>query len=414
MSITIDSLVTNLNTYFGDKTEDRVSNEERFQAITEATAWLLEELGNEHMVDGIEIDAYDTVNTYRVTGILPDLLTGADLRREEMDHTLPFQRKAPREILSNIANNSKEHAWATERIDDETYLYIVFPHKHSHLVVDYLNTDGNWLADTTGSDAVNLTDNNYEFKFGSGSLQFDVDVSQTVNNKATIYTSGINSTDLTRYKDSGGFLFEIYIPDASEVSSINLFWGSDNTADPSTKANYFSETVTSDINGDDFINGWNTVLVDWRDATEVGSPDVTDIGYYEMVLNYTGSQTDMTVRVDFLRLAKPEKLSFNFISWNVGQVSTGDPTKITAFTATTNVPFFSDRYNQYRYPVAHKAASILFYSVRLLEEAQMEESAAIRSLQRYQKNFESQQVKEYRTFKVAGVNLRRKRRPKKR
>ena len=82
MSVTIASLVTNLDTYLGDSSTDRISQAERFEALTESTAWLLEELGNEHSVNTYTLEYLDTVNYYKVTTPLADLLIGADLRRD--------------------------------------------------------------------------------------------------------------------------------------------------------------------------------------------------------------------------------------------------------------------------------------------------------------------------------------------
>lgn len=408
MSITVDSLIQNLNTYFGDATTDRISDAQRYQALTESTAWLLEELGNEHMVEAVDIAYYDTLHRYRVTGILPDLLVGADLRRVNGLHNISLARKSPRELSEELGQATLDPSWATERIDGETYMMINFAPEKSHQLIDNMDVIDGWVPDLTGSDAKNITENSYEKKEGLSSLEFDIDKNQSANHFATIYRNG-TTIDLESYEDEGSVLLELFIPEATNILSLTFSFGSDTSSTPSTKANYWTSTATTDVNGNAIVTGWNTIMFDWHAATQVGSPVSSTVKYLEVKLNYTASQvTDNGFKVDFIRMAIPEKLEFSYVSWNVGEVAAADSTKITAFTTTTNVPFFSGSYDQYRYPVAHKAASILFYSVRLGTEAEREEVAAIKSLSRYRKNFESSKIRESHSFKIAGVNLRRR------
>lgn len=406
MAITLSNLFTNLNTYLGDSSTDRVSDAERYQALTEATVWLLEELGNEHMVNTYTLDYLDGVHYYKTTAALADLLVGADLRLGQNDHTLSFTRKSPREIAEEIGQGVNDPSWAVERKDGDSYLVINFDSKYLPVEIsgfDSVTDGGTW---TVEDDAVNITQDTSEYKYGSASLNFDVDVSASGNNYATVYAADSTTRDLSELEDTSSFVFEVYIPDVTYTSSLSLFWGSDTAATPSTKSNYWSATVTTDINGNSLVSGWNTIKVNWSDASVTGSPDVTSIKYYEFRITYTGSQGDDTdYRLDKFRLIKPEEVVFHYISWNIGIDNGG--TNITAYTAATDVPFYSGQYDQYRYAVAHKAASILYYSaLRLPQQGAVEESEAMKSLMRYRENFESSKSREVKSFKVRGVNLR--------
>lgn len=398
MSITLNSVITNLNTYLGDSSEDRISATDRYQALTEATTWLLEELGNEHMVNTYSLDFLDTVNYYKVTTGLADLLVGGDLRRPEGSQYRSFTRKSPRELAEEIAQHQLlDPSWAIERRDGDAFLVINYDSKSQAKGLEEFDEVGTWVGSV---DATNLTLDNQEFKSGSGCLNFDVDVSLSGSDNATLENTSVGSQDLSAYEDLGSFLFEAYLPDVTYISSYTLKWGTDSS-------NYFTATAALDINGNAFVNGWNTIRMDWRDATTVGTPDSGAVTYYAFVLNYTASQLDDTdFRLDNLRIANPETLTFHYVSWNVGVDNSG--TDISIYTATTDVPFYSGRYDQYRYAVAHKAASILFYSaLRLTQQGSVEESEALKALQRYRSNFESNKTREIKSFKVQGVNLRR-------
>ncbi len=411
MSVTIASIITNTDTFFGDASTDRVSAAERLQFITESTAWLLEELGNEHMVSTYDLEYLDSVHRYKVTAPLADLLVGADLRRGQDLQMQSFARKSGREMAEDIAQRSTDPAWAIERFDDDAYLVVNFPAQDKvQTLADFdslTGGGGTWVADGTNSDAENLTIDTNEFKHGSGSLNFDVDVSNSGNNRATVYLPDGNTHDLSQLEDLGSFIFWVYIPSVTYTSSLTLYWGSDIASTPATRSNYWAATVTTDINGNAFVDGWNEIRVDWNASTATGAPDATAISYFEFVVNYTGSQTDDTdYRLDYFRIAKPETLTFYYISWYVGENNTG--TALTAFTATTDVPFFSGKYDQYKYVVAHKAASLMFLSVRLRDESMGEEAHARNALDRYRKNFESSKTREMKSFKILGVNLRRR------
>lgn len=405
MAVTIANIITNVDTYIGDASTDRISQAERFQAITESVVWLLEELGNDHANKTYTLNFLDTVNYYKITSAVSDLLDSADLRRDILDHTISAAPKSARDIAEDIGQGGTEFAWAIERRDANAYLVVNLDSKNKAQVISAFDslTDGggDWEIDETTSDATNLTVDTVEFKQGSGCLNFDADVSQSGNNRITVSNSTLNELDLSSFEDLSSWLFWAYVPENANFSSFTLYWGSDSS-------NYWSATVTTDINGSAWADGWNEVKVNWADATMTGTPDVSAIDYIRIDFNYTGSQTDDTdFRLDYLRIAKPEKLTFHYVSWNVGANNSG--TALSAFTATTDVPFFSGQYDQYKYPVSHKAASILLYTLRLKEEAIIEEGEAVKSLKRVKGIFPSSRIPETKNFKVKGINFARRR-----
>lgn len=411
MAITVQSIVTNLNTYTGDASEDRISNAERFQFITEAVSWLQESLGNEHMNFTYDINYISENNYYKLTSVLPDVLVGADLRRQGKLQTQSFTRKSPRELAEEIGQNANESAWAIERKDGDSYLVINHRNINPKTVLanfDSATSDnGTWTVDSTGSDALNLTYDINEYTVGGASLNFDADVSQSANDLATVYINRDASVDLSSLEDLGFFTLDVYLPDVTEISSVTIRVGSEEGVTPATIADYWTSTSTTDINGNALAVGWNKVKFEWASSSVVGTPDSSTIFYYEISINYTASQTDDTdFRLDNFAVEKPEKLTFHYISFYVGTNSSG--TNLLAFTALTDIPFFSGEYDQYKYAVARQASAYLYYSLRLKDEAAKEEEKAYQSLQRYRLNFESSKTREEKSFKVKGLNMRRR------
>lgn len=408
MAITVADIQTPLNTYVGDSSIDRISAAERLSAITEATMWLLEETNNDLMNASYTFNYFDSVHTYKITTAVPDVLDTVDLVRaknEYEDHNSPFDRVSAREIKVHIADGFTASEYSLERKDSNWYLLINHDGKYPAVqIASFESTtadSGTWAVDSTNSDATNLTIDSAEFLEGAGCLNFDITVAQSGNNRATIENSTLDAQDLSDYVDLGSFILSVYIPDVTNFSSVTLYWGSSSTA-------YWSLTKTTDINGNSFVAGWNTVQFAWASATKTSTPDETAIDYIRIDLNYTGSQADDTdFRLDDLRIVRPEELSFLYTSNYVGTNTSG--TDIRAFTATTDIPYFSGQYDGLRFAVAHRAAAIIFRALRLRNEAILEDNEALKALDRAQTLFPQSVVKENRSFRPAGIRWRRKR-----
>ena len=403
--ITVATIQTELNTSIGDSSTDRVSAAERLQAISEACIWVQEELANDLQNYTYSLDYYDTINYYKVTSDIADLLEGGDLRREKDKQLQSFTHKSSREMAEDIAQGSGESSWTIERKDTDTYVGVNHHSTYGSIQIGTLDSttadSGTWTIDTTNSDATNLTSDTTEFKQGAGCLNFDIDVSQSANNRATIINSTYGSMDWSSSEDLTAIVLRAYIPDVTDFTSFTVFWGTDSS-------NYWSATTTTDINSTAWVDGWNRFKVEWEDATATGSPDSSDIGWLRVDFNYGAGQGDDTdYRLDDWKLIKPENLTFHYITWKVG-VDNADA-DIFKFAATTDVPYFSGMYDNVMYPVAHKAASLIYKNLRLREESADEFNEAITGLKRLRKLIPSSRVAEEKNFKVLGVNFRRRR-----
>jgi len=406
MSLTAATVITEINTIVGDSSTDRISAAERLQSLSEATIWVQEELANDLQNYTYSLDYYDTINYYKVTSDIADLLTGGDLRREKDLQNFSFTHKSSRELAEDIGQGSGESAWTIERKDTDTYVGINHFSKYKAKQVATFNSltadGGTWTIDETTSDTTNLSVDTIEFEEGTASLNFDLDVSQSANNRATILNSTYSSANWAAYEDLAAHVLKVYLPDVDTFTSVTVYWGTDSS-------NYWSATTTTAFNGTDWTEGWNMLSVDWADAAATGSPDSEDIGWLRVDYNYEAGQGDDTdFRLDDWIVVRPEKLTFHYITYKVG-VDNADA-DIFKFTATTDVPYFSGMYDNVMYPVAHKAASLIFKNLRLREESADEFNEAITGLKRLRKLIPSSRVAEEKNFKVLGVNFKRRRR----
>lgn len=408
MALTLADIIVEFDKRVGDESTDRISTAERYDYFTQSVAWLKERTLNDHSVNKYDFNYYDTLHYYKVTTVLDDLLEGNAMTTKMLqDAGQPFTRKSAEELRAEIGYDFMESSYSIERRNGDAYLVVNHDSKYRALLAsscDSLTGDGDtWEVDSTNSDATNLSVNTEDYTQGTGSFSFDLDVSQSGNNKGTIFNDGLTSEDLSDEKDITTWLIDVRIPDATYVSSYTFAWGNDSS-------NYYSVTSTTDANGNAFVDDeWITLSFDWNGATETGTVDDTAIDYIAVTVNYTASQGDDTsFKVDNIRLVRPEKLQFHYTSWSVGKDTNG--TDILEFSASTDVPYFSGQYDQYKYATAYYAAAMAFRDMRLFDEADRAEVDAERAINRIDNLIPKSVTRETKSFKPKGISWRRGRR----
>jgi len=148
--------------------------------------------------------------------------------------------------------------------------------------------NGTWAVSGTGS---GLAEDKTVF-VQSSSLRFNVAGSGT----ASLTNSTFNQVDLSDHEDISTLFLWVFVPDADNLTSVKLTWGSSSTAT-------WDVTATTQHNSIAFKDGWNLVSFDWASATETGSPDASAIDYAKIDIAHTGA--DNNYRVDNLRSIRP-------------------------------------------------------------------------------------------------------------
>jgi hypothetical protein len=209
------------------------------------------------------------------------------------------------------------------------------------------NNSSNWVA---SNDATNITDDTNTYKEGAGSLRFDINVSLSGLNRATLKRT-VTAQDLYSQKDVGHFKCWAYLPTITNFSSISFSWGTD-------ASNYYKVTVTTQEDGSSFIVGWNKLDFKWSGATQVGSPNDHQITFYQFDFDYTASFTNANnFRLDYLRLNIPDKLILQYYTKYKGKDSLGN--YLNNFSATTDSFLFGNFNNDIGDIIALHSAVIL-------------------------------------------------------
>lgn len=404
MAVLVSSLISIMDRHTGDESVDRFSLTNKYDALTEACVWLQEEHQSELQNFTYTLGYLDTINYYTISASLSDILMASDLRKMEGENYAPFAFRDGKQLATDLSTGRVEDSYAIERHDAKAYLVINHASKYPAVIAsqfESLTDGGTWTADSTTSDASGLALDTTGFIQGNGCLKFNATVSQSGNNRVSIYATDVNSLDLTSVQGLGSSLLEVYLPEVTYFSSVTVTWGT-NTS------NYWSATSTTPITGSAWTVGWNTVKIDWTGSTtQTGTPDVTDINYIRIDLNYTASQTNVNdYRVDYLRFARKENLTLNYLSLNVGNNTGG--TALSSFSAGTDTPFYSGQYDSLKYATAHYAAGVLFQDNRLFKEADEQFKQAYARLRSVKDILPSSRQRVTKSFKPMGISFNKR------
>lgn len=276
MSYTITNLRTDLENSLHGTTLNKVSGVN--QIIQRAGSQLL-----------LEVDPIETIRIVQMTSPIYnsvyDYAIPTDLKGTKIIDIRPQQNRLPSDLYTHEYNQAFDLGKQTTLQPNFTIQFnqgLKSMRIENNLLVngillnqaDTITGNGTWIA---SGGATNLVQDNLFFVGNaSSSLSFDT---LSGHSNATLTNSTMEAQDLTdQYLQSHQFLFS-YLPTASKFTSIELRFGS-------SASDYYTETFTINQDGTSFIDGWNLVDGNWATATKVGSPDITDIDYIQVIWTY--------------------------------------------------------------------------------------------------------------------------------
>lgn len=146
--------------------------------------------------------------------------------------------------------------------------------------VDSVTGNGTWAV---GGTASSLAEDNVNYVAGGSSLKFNA-----TTGAAYIQNSTMTAQDLSDFTNQGHFFVWVYMPTASQFTNVKLQWGS-------STSDYYEQTVTTNQQGNAFIDGWNLLDFAWSGSSTTGSPVDTAIDYLRVTCTVTASQTAVKV-----------------------------------------------------------------------------------------------------------------------
>lgn len=200
---------------------------------------------------------------------------------------------------------------------------------------DAYNSNGTWVANTSTSDAANVATDTLYYRQGYGSVRFDIDVSQSVNDYAEVYNETMTAVNFNdpAVLNTGTFFVWVYLPSATNYTSFTVRWGSSNS-------DYYENTVTTQFGGNAFVQGWNLLGFDWTTATETGTPDNEAINYTLFRATFPSSFSDQTgLRIDWFVMREKFIADLHYYSDYLIADSSGTP-KDTFSSSTDTASYF--------------------------------------------------------------------------
>lgn len=158
--------------------------------------------------------------------------------------------------------------------------------------------NGTWAATGTGS---NLQVDNVNYVTGGASLEFDV-----TTGAAILTNSTFTAIDMTGHVGQASVFLWLYVPNASNLTSVKLRIGSSSGA-------YYEKTVTAAAPANAFVSGWNLLRFDLTGLTPTGSPTLTSYRYAQITVNATANNAGY--RVDNLISQLPTLYEMEYYSF---------------------------------------------------------------------------------------------------
>lgn len=202
-------------------------------------------------------------------------------------------------------------------------------------------SNGTW---SVGGGATSLSTDNVNFISGGGSLEFNLAAASATG---YLENSTMAQLDLSTYVNQSSFFFYTYLPDASDVTSIQLRIGS-------SSANYYSSSVTTNQQGNSFEDGWNLLQFQWSSMTETGTVDDENIDYVRVTWSYN-STLQTAVRLNNITEILGRILEIEYYSKYMFRDVTTGAFQETVTDDSNLINLDTESYNLFLYQAAYLA-----------------------------------------------------------
>lgn len=238
-----------------------------------------------------------------------DYACPTDLKGNKVIDIRPQTTRYPRDIYSQAYNQAfdvaKSWSWNNDfTINFNTAIKTIrvnSPFLPQGTIVNQATgvTDNGTFS--TGGGATGIVNNNINFINFGGSLQFNLSAGPATG---YIENSTMSAQNLSSQLNQGTEFVFVYLPVAANFTSVELRWGS-------SAGNYYSRSVTTNQQGNAFINGWNQLAFNWNGATVVGAPNASAINYLRLTFTYnTTLQTGVLVNTFASRMGAILELEY--------------------------------------------------------------------------------------------------------
>lgn len=405
MTVILQDIINLTQNHISDHTDERISDIQMFDAITEACAETIELNKNAMSNMTFPLNFINGKHYYKIPAHLYSVFGATDLRVEVSDETganrfVPFNRTSADKIVEDITLQRYNDTYALDRFDGDMYLAICYRNgNHSLDLIDPENNTG--IAGSLDTIAIYYTNN--LLSGAEHSVRMEVLPDTNLEGRMTINTLdnlGVVQ-DLSRFKDTGIVHVALSIDDAVDIESITLGL-EDNSASLLT-------TVITQEDDIPFESGNNNLMFDFSTVLNKGGIDWTNIEYITLTVKYNSDKIDnFNVYVDSIKAHVPTKFRFHYLGYSVGRNVSGE--SISQFSHELDVPYFSGQYDNFKFVISRYAASYLLNDLRLDSESDRQRALGDIKMRSINNIIPSDHKPENKSFRPAGINFNRRRR----
>jgi hypothetical protein len=280
--MTVNKILNKINDFLGySGTDTTTEQNQKISAINSALSFILGEFDFENSIKTTTLEFSEDQLVYSLPSDFVYLISLAYDNSDEPYISENNRRDWLYETPETLIKLGGRPADAVLYSLEGNKIYILTKNVYPPLSIEKCeNTTGFSVL----NDAVNLGTSSFFKKEGDKSIKFDIDVSNSALNRASIKKTFTPSLNLKTYENKGSFTLWLYIQQTTNLTSISLNWATD-------VANYYKTTVTSQSDGSPFAIGWNFLKFNWKDAIIVGNPDSQNITYIQLDIDYNSSFT---------------------------------------------------------------------------------------------------------------------------
>lgn len=392
MSTTVQTIQTLGDDRRRDSTTGAVSSDKKLRAI-QSTLSEIHALSHWEFTRRVAtIDLYADETDYGISALLgiTDFKDVAELRRQD-DHTVRFEYTDTDDFSVYSGKGNINNYFTVEKRKGVDVLRVRFLNQRQPVYLgdtSSYNGNGTWTANTSSSDATGVLTDDDEFRDSAGSVSFDVDVSQSVNNYAEVDVTASTSVDLTDYYGLGKVFGWWYIPTATYVTGATYRVGNDSS-------NYYTSSITTDSQNGSLTTGWNRVAFPIFSSASTGTVDLSTVDYFLFRHSYSASQSDdNNVRINGFQIKYPERHELVYYSSALVQDSSNVwQTNVSSVSDTILVP------DRYREVVVNGYTSNLLMQMGKIQEATIYEQKFQRGLKGMAEEFGVNPKNEVKAFR---------------
>lgn len=251
---------------------------------------------------------------------ISDFKNPNDLRLQD-DHNVMADFVTPRDFATYEGGGRGTFRYTIETRNTEKILRVLYDSGSDSVVIIPCADSTEKGATWAGTDDATTPEQDTKIsKVYGSSIKFNIDVSASANDYATITLSEFDDVDLGDYEDIGKIRLWVYLPIATSIDSFTLRWGNDSS-------NYWElASVTTNAIGQSFENGWNRIEFAWDSSSvsETGTPTASTTDWLQLVVNHSLSADLNGVRVNEIKCLNPIYMDLHYYSDYIAKDSSGN------------------------------------------------------------------------------------------